>query len=79
MVRVIISSDLEDLEDSSQVTSGIPLSGFMEKQPGINHLRVQELKHNLGEDVIFSLPEVQTVCPLVRVGPLSSAAQEAND
>ena len=32
------------------------------------HLRAQELKHNLGQDIIFSLPEVWTVWPLSGLG-----------
>ena len=43
------------------------------------HLRAQELKHNLGHDVIFIVPEVQTLWPLVRAGLLSSAASVVAD
>lgn len=38
------------------------------------HLRAQELKHNLGEDVISSLPEVQTLWLLVKSRLWSSVA-----
>lgn len=33
------------------------------------HLKAQELKHNVGQDIIFSLSEVPTVWPLVRSVP----------
>ena len=38
------------------------------------HLRAQELKQNLGQDVSFSPPEIWTLWPLVRSRLLSSAA-----
>ena len=63
-----------DLEHSSEVCSSFPLSRFMEKQPGGHwSFRTQELRHNLGQDVIFSLPEAWALLLSVRPGLLSSA------
>ena len=40
-------------------------------------LKIQGLKHNLGQDVIFSLPEVQDLVTISQVW--SSAASEVAD